>query len=299
MHAWEQIQLTVDYLEAHLDEEPDIAKLAEMAALSPFYYQRLFKRLVKRPVADHVKQRRMGAAIKALQSDRKILDIAVELGFNSHEHFTRVFKESFGMTPQEYRMNPQTLNYMTKPELQLNYVLIDEGVPIVTEGIVLEVNRKTVKEPEEYIGFEMHFPVTVLQGLGVEPGVDPLAAPWDKLHEEKPNMTGLFEGEEELGAMYAEERPDQFCYFSGVRKVAGTDSSAYHSFVVPTGEYLVCSIEAKDFESLVMDALYKANQYMNQVFLPKHNIKTGEPYMERYLSHAPEASAMEIWMPIR
>lgn len=298
MHAWEQIQKTIDYMEEHLDEEPDIEKLSDMAALSPFYFQRLFRRLVKRPVADYIKQRRMSRAIKALQSDRKILDIAVELGFNSHEHFTRVFKESFGMTPQEYRKDPKTLNYMTKPELLLNYVLIDEGVPIVTEGIVLEINRRTVNEAEEYIGFEMQFPATVLQGLGVEPGVDPLAEPWDKLHAEKPKMNGLYIGEEELGAMYAEERPDYFTYFSGVRKVSGTDSSAYASWTLPAGEYLVCSIEAKDFDSLVMDALHKANQYINGVFLPKHEIKPGPFYVERYISRSDEDAAMEIWMPI-
>lgn len=298
MHAWEQIQKVVDYIEEHLDETTDINKLADMAALSPFYFQRLFKRLVKRPVADYIKQRRMGAAIKKLQSDQKILDIAIELGFSSHEHFTKIFKESYGMTPQEYRKNPVTLNYVTKPELLLNYVLIDEGVPIITNGIVLEINRKTISKPIEYIGFEMRFPATVLQRLGVEPGVDPLAEPWDKLHAEKPNMTDLFEGEEELGVMYAEERPDYFAYFSGVRKKTGTDGSKYFSWNLPVGEYLVCVIEAKDFESLVMDALYKANDYLYGVFIPKHEIKTGPINIERYTSHAADETAMEIWLPI-
>lgn len=57
-------------------------------------------------------------------------------------------------------------------------------------------------------------------------------------------------------------------------------------------------IESKDFETLVMDVLYKASKYMNEVFMPKHGIKTGEPYVERYTSHSAEANAMEIWMPI-
>lgn len=46
------------------------------------------------------------------------------------------------MTPGEYRKNPITLNRMTKPELSLQYTLIDEGVPLITEGIVLGVNRQ-------------------------------------------------------------------------------------------------------------------------------------------------------------
>ncbi|HWQ43818.1 MAG TPA: AraC family transcriptional regulator, partial [Desulfosporosinus sp.] len=46
MHAWEQIQITVDYIEEHLAEEIKIENLAKLAALSQFYYQRLFSRLV-------------------------------------------------------------------------------------------------------------------------------------------------------------------------------------------------------------------------------------------------------------
>ena len=104
MYAWEQIQQTVDYIDKHLGEELAIDNLAEMASLSPFYYQRLFKRLVKKPVGEYIKLRRMGKATEALlQKDSRILDIALELGFTSHEHFTRTFKETFGMTPEEYR----------------------------------------------------------------------------------------------------------------------------------------------------------------------------------------------------
>ena len=54
MHAWEQIQVTVDYIEDHIAEPFDIEKLANMAALSPFYYQRLFRRLVKKPPGEYL-----------------------------------------------------------------------------------------------------------------------------------------------------------------------------------------------------------------------------------------------------
>ena len=38
MHAWEQIQVTIDYIENHIAEPLEIEELAKMAALSPFYY---------------------------------------------------------------------------------------------------------------------------------------------------------------------------------------------------------------------------------------------------------------------
>lgn len=59
MHAWEQIQITVDYIEEHTSEEIKIENLAKLASLSQFYYQRLLARLVKKPVMEYVKLRRL------------------------------------------------------------------------------------------------------------------------------------------------------------------------------------------------------------------------------------------------
>ena len=59
MHAWETIERSLDHMEEHLGEEVKIEALAGMAALPPFYFQRLFKRLVHKPVQEYVKLRRV------------------------------------------------------------------------------------------------------------------------------------------------------------------------------------------------------------------------------------------------
>ncbi len=66
MHAWEQIQKTIDYIEEHISEEITIEELAEIAALSSFYFQRLFKRLVNKPVMEYIKLRRLARATEEL-----------------------------------------------------------------------------------------------------------------------------------------------------------------------------------------------------------------------------------------
>lgn len=129
MHAWEQIQITVDYIEEHLSEEIKIDNLAELASLSQVYYQRLFSRLVKRPVNEYVKLRRLAkASEEMLDKNKRILDIALDVGFSSHETLTRAFKDAYGMTPEEFRANPVRLNNFVKPQLLLNYRLVDENV---------------------------------------------------------------------------------------------------------------------------------------------------------------------------
>ncbi|WP_125141285.1 AraC family transcriptional regulator [Clostridium transplantifaecale] len=298
MHAWEQIQLTIEFIEEHLGEEISIRELADLACLSPFYYQRLFGRLVKKPVAEYIRLRRMAKAMDALlQKDRRILDIAVELGFSSHEHFTRTFKSTFGMTPEEYRSNPGPLNRMTKPELMLKYTLVDEGVPLITDGIVLEIHRRQVKEPIVYTGLEKKMPVRFMCGLGTESGVDPLDTLWRDFHDGKAAAGGVF-GEEELGVAYPCDEKDFFLYFAGARASTDVTSCGYKKWELPKGEYIVCDFEAEDFEALVMDVLYKAEQYLYNVWLPRHNLVT-EPFCaERYASHSPETKKMEVWLKV-
>ncbi len=299
MHAWEQIQQTIEFIEDHLDEDINIENLANMASLSPFYYQRLFRRLVKKPVAEYIKLRRMAMATTALlQQDGRILDIALHLGFSSHELFTRTFKDTFGLTPEEYRKNPIVLNRMTKPELLLHYTMIDEGVPLITDGIVLELNRRRISEPIYFTGINKDLPVQYLEGLGTESGADPLDTLWRSFHEQKISTFKLSEDKEEIGVTYASMEEGYFSYFAGARAEQSQEPKGFISWELPPGSYIVCSFEAEDFEALVMDALYKAQQYIYSTWLPKHELCTEAFCAERYASHSPETTNMELWLKL-
>lgn len=299
MHAWKQIQQTIEYIDEHLDEEINIDRLAKLASLSQFYYQRLFRRLVKKPVAEYVKLRRMAKATEALaQKDQRILEVALDLGFSSHEHFTRTFKDTFGMTPEEYRKNPMPLNCMTKPELSLPYTLVDEGVPLVTDGIILEINRRQLVQPIDFVGLEKKMPVGFVDGLGTESGVDPLDTLWRDFHQKRVFELLLADDVEEIGVTHPCTDDGYFLYFAGAKAESSAIPTDFTSLELPVGEYIVCTFEAETFEALVMDALYKAQQYLFGTWLPCHNLQT-EPFCaERYASHTPQTTSMEIWLKV-
>lgn len=297
MHAWEQIQITIDYIEQHLSENLDIESLSKIAALSPFYYQRLFKRLVKKPVIEYIKLRRMAKATEdLLQADKRILDIALDLGFSSHEQFTRSFKETFGITPESYRKSPIMLNRMTKPQLLLNYTLIDENVPLITDGIVLEINRKTIETNEYFLGYRAKVSVKFVEGLGIESGEDPLCVLWDNLHAKKDSLSTLVPDGDELGVSYPCDEDGYFYYFAGAQSVSSYCPEDMSTWELAAGEYIVCTFEAENFEGLVMDALYKAQQYLFGTWLPKHNITIKPFSLERYAFHDEKTTKMEVWV---
>lgn len=128
MHAYEAIEQSLTFIEEHLTKEISTEELANTVGLSPFYFQRLFKRLVNKPVQEYVKLRRLAKVIENLKNtDQRILDVALDYGFLSHGNFTRAFKETYGITPESYRRDLPMLNTFARPEVFMNYVLVDEG----------------------------------------------------------------------------------------------------------------------------------------------------------------------------
>jgi AraC family transcriptional regulator len=173
MHAWEAIEQSLAFIEENLTEEISTEKLASTAGLSPFYFQRLFKRLVNKPVQEYVKLRRLAKAVESLgNTERRILDVALDYGFSSHANFTRVFKETYGITPEEYRRDLPMLNTFDRAEVSMNYVLVDEGIPLMVGNIVLGIQRKIVEKPEIYLGLETEVQISGQIPVGESTSVD-------------------------------------------------------------------------------------------------------------------------------
>lgn len=302
MHAWQQIQITIEYIEEHLKQEISIVDLAKNAGLSQFYFQRLFHRLVKKPVAEYIKLRRMSKAVEALlNTNQRILDLALELGFTTHEHFTRTFKNTYGMTPMQYRKNPQKLNCLTKPELLLNYVFIDEGVPLITDGIVIEINRRHFDSDATYTGFIRKLPFGYGDGLGSDPGVDVLWELWEEVHTYKKQIQEKETSSQEVGVVLPCSEKGFYQYFAGIHTGVSNDGLQEEriNWIQPQGEYIVSTFEAESFDSLVMDALYKAQRYLFETWLPRHEFQTENFCMEYYKTHTPETTKMELWMKLK
>lgn len=296
MHAWESIQKSVDYIEDYLAEEIKIEILANIAALSPFYFQRLFSRLVRKPVYEYIKLRRLARATSMLQDkEARIVDIALEFGFSSHGNFTRAFKEAFHITPDEYRTSPMPLNQFVKPELLLNYIMVDEGVPIITDSIVIEITRKRLDRPRTFVGIEGQIPICELIG-GETTGVATAGQLWDKFHSQKPHIRHLLQGGNELGALYMGDAKEGYCtYMAGAEIAPGASTEGYSRFELPSGEYIVCGFEAESMTELCGSAVFKADKFMDR-WMKKHKLTTTEFAVEMYYPPTKEAAYLEHWM---
>lgn len=294
MQAWDSIQNTLKRIEENLAERVEIEELAEVAHLSPFYYQRLFSRLVGKPVMEYTKLRRLAnAADQLAKKQMRIIDAALDYGFENHETFTRAFKETYGITPEEYRAAPRPLSHFLMPDLSMKYFLVDENVPLVAEGILLEVRRVNLTTERYFTGLTLQNPVSDT------PGIDFLSELWTRFHNEKAKVQNLLPGGNEAGASYQGETEGHFTYFAGAEVTGSAKQPTFAEWVLPAGEYAVCSFEAENFYQLTTNALNKARDYMFGVWLSNRKLSV-DPFMaELYFNTSPDASMMEIWLKIK
>ncbi len=105
MENWlEGFQQSIDLIEESLTGTPEIGDIAEAAALSPFYYQRIFGALCGMTVGEYIRARRMTLAAQELSaSDAKVIDTAMKYGYDSPDSFARAFQRFHGISPSAAR----------------------------------------------------------------------------------------------------------------------------------------------------------------------------------------------------
>jgi len=100
-----ELQRMIDYIEAHLTGELSIAALAEMAGYSPWHFYHLFAESTGTPVMAYIRARRLQRAVEEMGHGRKLIDIALDYGFETQAGFYKAFHRLFGCSPSRYRLH--------------------------------------------------------------------------------------------------------------------------------------------------------------------------------------------------
>ena len=72
------------YIEEHLKEDLSVERLSAWAGYSPWYFSRCFKEKVGASPMEYLKQRRLFAAAREIRMGRRILDAAMDYGWDTH-----------------------------------------------------------------------------------------------------------------------------------------------------------------------------------------------------------------------
>lgn len=118
MEDWEKInavQRMQNFIGQNLNRPITLYALSQYAGYSPFHCSRIFKELIGKAPFEYIRDLRLSqAALRLRDGQPKIVDVAFDFVFDSHEGFTRAFSKRFGISPRRYRNNPSPI-YLFMP----------------------------------------------------------------------------------------------------------------------------------------------------------------------------------------
>lgn len=290
------IQSSIDYIEENLKEDLTVEKIADKTSFSPYHYYRLFNAYVGMPVMQYVRRRRLLHAIHYLAgNERRIIDIALDYGFNTHSGFSKAFIKEYGCSPSQYISN---INGNIPKKIDL---LLHEKYDL-RNGVVME--PKIITKPA-FIVAGYKFETSHESGIS---------------EREIPAFWERFEIENWEGELYKEVKPEvhgeyAVCFppnietgkFQYMLSVNGGDYEQSSPNIVaaeiPEAVYAVFTTPpAADKDRAFAKAIQSTWEYILYEWFPNsgYEIAPFKPDFEYYdeRCHDPESSVMDIYIPI-
>lgn len=123
------------YIESSYGREMTLDEVAAAAGVSRFHLTRAFGYATGRSIMQYVRARRLTEAARALAGGAPdILAVALEAGYNSHEAFTRAFRDQFGLTPEAVRAQGNLINLELTEPIKMNEALLETSADLRVEN---------------------------------------------------------------------------------------------------------------------------------------------------------------------
>lgn len=140
----------VHHIEKNLDEILDVDRLCEQFSLSKYHFHRQCSAYFGMPVISLVRLLRLKRAAYQLayRSEKKVIDIAIASGYDSHEAFSRSFKRHFDNSPTAFRRSPDWSTWQSKyePVLKLRTKIMNDKVDFDVKVVAFPITQLAVLE---------------------------------------------------------------------------------------------------------------------------------------------------------
>lgn len=94
------------YILSHLSEELSLTVIGQVMGFNPVYLSRVFKQYEHISIRDYIEKQRIELGMRLIKNSRlKIYEVAEVCGYQNPAYFIKIFKEHYGITPQECRKN--------------------------------------------------------------------------------------------------------------------------------------------------------------------------------------------------
>lgn len=109
------VNKAVDFIEDNIYEQLSLSHISRHFYMSEYHFDRLFKVFTGKSIKQYILGRKLTIALSRLNSTNdSIINIAMDLGFEYPEVFSRAFKSHFGVSPNTYRVKKSKVNIVER-----------------------------------------------------------------------------------------------------------------------------------------------------------------------------------------
>ena len=102
----ERFKQVLTFIYAHYNEKIHIRDMADFMHMSEGHFSRYFKRMTQKTPIQYINEYKISEAAKLLrETDKKEIEIALDIGFDNFSYFISIFKRIVHCTPSQYRKN--------------------------------------------------------------------------------------------------------------------------------------------------------------------------------------------------
>ena len=138
MENWEivnAVQRMQDYIDNHIMEEITLNQLSKVAGYSQWHSARLSKKLLNKTPFEYIRAIRLSKAAFVLRDEHpRVIDVAFDFVFNSHEGFTKAFSKQFGMSPRKYIENAPPIGLFIPNSIRDYYLTLRKGECVMEQN---------------------------------------------------------------------------------------------------------------------------------------------------------------------
>jgi AraC family transcriptional regulator len=267
------------FIESHFQRDISLDEIASVGGVSRYHMSRAFTLAMGHPALRYMRGRRLTEAARSLAGGAPdILTVALEAGYNSHEAFTRAFRDQFGVTPESVRAQHHVDNIQLVEPIKMNETLLTN----------LEAPRF------------VDAPQMLVAGLSARYSCDASAAipaQWQRFIPHLGNIPGQI-GKVAYGVVYNTDDAGNADYLCGVQVADFSDlPSEWTRLRIPAQRYAV--FPHRDHVSTIRRTW---NTIFNK-WLPESGHRVADaPELERYgedFDPRTGVGDIEIWIPIR
>lgn len=120
-HNNDKVRKAIEYIDLNYSDEINLNKMSRILGMNSQYLSRFFKQHLGVGFLTYLNKIRVKKSLKCLlNTNKSILEIAIDYGFNDSKNYTRAFKQEFSITPGEYRKSSKNDTFLIEENSDSN-----------------------------------------------------------------------------------------------------------------------------------------------------------------------------------